>query len=495
MLLIRADAGLEIGTGHVMRCLALAQAWMELGGSATFVMATEVPEIESRLKSEGFSVRSICAAPGSVEDADITVEMAIDMNACFVVVDGYHFSSEYQKKIKDSAKHLLFLDDYGHAEYYHADLVLNQNIYARDEIYKKRDPATDLLLGSPHVLLRREFWSWQGWRRTNLQVAHRVLVTLGGSDPENVTLKVIDSLRDLHGIELTVVSGGGNSHLESLEAAIKQSEVPIQLHKNATNMPELMARADLAIISGGTTSWEAAFMGLPCLIVIIAENQVQVAEKLGDTGAAVNLGWYHHLSGPSLKRSVLELMTSSGARASMSRIGQELVDGQGTNRVIKAMLRRTIQVREAEERDCKLLYDWANEAEARAASFSPGYITWETHRAWFEEKLQDPNCLILICADFRAKSIGSVRFDIVGDEAIISINLDVRSRGKGLASLIIVRTVDYLFDKRPVSRVNAFVRHNNHRSARAFERSGFSNMGSKNIKGYDAWHYVLRVQR
>ncbi len=493
MLLIRADASPEIGTGHVMRCLALAQAWSDLGGGTVFVMAVEAPAIESRLKKDGFAVRRIRATPGSTKDAALTADLAINMKACFVVVDGYHFNAEYQKMIKDSGKLLLFLDDYGHAERYHADLVLNQNIYAREEIYEKRDSKTELLLGSPFILLRREFWCWRGWKRTNPKTARKVLISLGGSDPDNITLKIVTSLQalTLNGVEVRVVAGGGNAHIAELAKASNQSTGSIRLEKNVTNMPDLMAWADLAIISGGTTSWEAAFMGLPSLIVVIAENQVQVAKKLGETGGAVNLGWHHELTGSSLQKAISDLMVNFRARDDISRIGQSLVDGQGTTRVIKAMIKRIIQIRAAIVSDCELVYEWANEAEAREASFNSESITWDAHRTWFEEKLQDPNCLILICTSDDGKPFGVVRFDLMGDEAIMSINLDSRFRGRGLASLIIVRTVDMLFEKSCVSKVNAFIKRQNRRSVRAFERSGFLRMDSKNIKGNDAWHYMI----
>ena len=281
-----------------MRCLALAQAWKNIGGNAIFVMAGELPEIECKLKGDGFAVHRIYAKLGSENDAALTADLAIALKACFVIVDGYHFGSEYQERLKKAKLHLLCIDDYGHSDFYHADLVLNQNIYASEELYKERDFKTELLLGSQFVLLRREFWSWRGWQRTNPEIARKVLVTLGGSDPDNVTLKVLDSLKYLTAYEadVVIVVGGGNAHYSTLEVASRESQAPIRLVRNAANMPELMAWANMAIISGGTTSWETAFMGLPSLIVIIAKNQVKVAEKLAENGVAANLGDHHDLS-------------------------------------------------------------------------------------------------------------------------------------------------------------------------------------------------------
>jgi UDP-2,4-diacetamido-2,4,6-trideoxy-beta-L-altropyranose hydrolase len=492
-LLIRADASPEIGTGHVMRCLSLAQAWKDAGGCAIFAMAGEMPEIEHRLMGDGFTVHHIIAEPGSEKDAALTADLAILLYACFVVVDGYQFGFGYQMRLKKAGQHLLFIDDYGHAEFYSADLVLNQNIYAREELYKDRYFKTDLLLGTPFVLLRREFLSWRNRIRKNPDKAGKILVTMGGSDPDNVTLKVLSSLQSLtaNGIEVVVVVGAGNAHNAALQAVAKQSQVPVRLVRNVSNMPELLAWADMAIISGGTTSYETAFMGLPSLIVIIAANQVRVAEKLAEIGASVNLGWYHNLSGECIQKTVEDLQVNCKARESMSQIGKQLVDGRGTTRVIKAILGRVITVRVAVESDCKQIYKWANDVDTRAASFNSCPIDWDVHCNWFSQKLQYPNCLLLICGDDRGNSLGMVRFDLAGDEATISINLDPNMRGRGLAGFIIIRTIDELFKIYNISTVSAFIKPQNHRSVKAFERAGFSEIGLTTIRGYEARYFMI----
>src|SRR5207249_1652332 len=126
----------------------------------------------------------------------------------------------------------------------------------------------------------------------------KVLVTMGGSDPDNVTLKVIQALPqvEVQGLEATVVIGGTNPHYRELEAAILQLPLPIRLERNATNMPELMAWADIAVSAGGTTLWELAFMGLPNLVVVLADNQRPAAAHLGAIGAITNMGWHGSVS-------------------------------------------------------------------------------------------------------------------------------------------------------------------------------------------------------
>ena len=342
-LLIRADAGTQIGIGHVMRCLALAQAWQDTGGRVVFLMATESPPLEARLRSEGMEVVHLPVQPGSTDDAIQTANHARQVGANWVVVDGYHFGAGYQRVIKDHGLHLLFIDDIGHAEHYYADLVLNQNIHAHEGLYKSKEPYTRLLLGTRYVLLRREFLKWRGWKREIPEVARKVLVTMGGSDPDNVTLKVIQALQqvDVDGLEAIVVVGGSNPHYEELQSVAQKSRFPIRLESNVTQMPELMTWADVAISAGGSTCWELAFMGMPTVALILARNQCPIAERLDTVGVAVNLGWYEDVSPKKLAQVVMQLLKAPRTRAEMSQCGRQLVDSMGSDRVIQALQRRT----------------------------------------------------------------------------------------------------------------------------------------------------------
>ncbi len=182
-ILIRADATPQVGTGHVMRCLALAQAWREGGGRALVACASMTPALEARLWDEGIAVARLASDSGSAQDAAETLALARREGAAWAVVDGYGFSGEYQQAIARAGLPLLAVDDYGHADHYWAGLVLNQNLDASDALYPSREPATQLLLGTSYALLRLEFWPWRGQARPAEAIARRVLVTMGGPIP------------------------------------------------------------------------------------------------------------------------------------------------------------------------------------------------------------------------------------------------------------------------------------------------------------------------
>lgn len=338
-LVIRVDASTQMGTGHLMRCLALGQAWRDSGGHVVFAMAMKAPKLEMRLQSEGMEVIHLPARPGGDDDAIQTVQLTQQRGASWIVADGYHFGADYQRIIKEAGLRLLFIDDDGQAEPYYADIVLNQNLHARESFYARKESYTRLLLGIRYVLLRREFLQRREWRREIPEVAREVLVTLGGGDPDNVTMKIVQALQRMKvdGLEAVVVVGGSNPHYEELQSAIKDSQISIRLQRNVTNMPDLMAGADLAISSGGTTVWELAFMGLPALVGVIAPIEELLLDGLKQQCLFIHIGWFSQLSVEQLAEALIAAMEDRKMRNHASFLGRKLVDGYGADRVLEAM--------------------------------------------------------------------------------------------------------------------------------------------------------------
>ncbi|MBL1198519.1 MAG: UDP-2,4-diacetamido-2,4,6-trideoxy-beta-L-altropyranose hydrolase [Nostoc sp. GBBB01] len=487
-LLIRVDASTQIGTGHVMRCLALAQAWQDAGGQVIFVMATEAPDLKTRLQSEGMEVIHLPIEIGSAEDAEETAKLARQFDANWVVVDGYQFGTKYQEIIKEFQLKLLFLDDFGHAKQYYADIVLNQNIHADEGLYVSRQPYTQLLLGTSYSLLRREFWQWREWERSLPLVAKKLLITLGGADPDNVTLKVIQGLQqvEVEGLEAVVVVGASNPHYEQLLVLSQESKFPIHLKRNVTNMPELMAWADVAVTAGGSTCWELAFMGLPSIVLILAENQRAIAEKLEAMGVVVNLGWHENVSTLEIALRVTQLLITAGSREKMAKCSQELVDAKGSSRVLSYLKDNFFQLRSVRQDDCQLLWEWSNAPEVRAVSFSSKPILWEDHIQWFKSKLINPNCIFYIAINNNNIPIGQIRYDIENYEATVSISIDPKFRNQGYGSRLIKLGCKQLFSNFDITRINAYIKPNNQVSIKAFFKAGFQSMGISIIQGYQA---------
>ena len=291
-LIIRADASTRMGTGHVMRCIALGQAWQDAGGNVSFVSCCDSDGIKKRIREEGFTLVELPDAyPRSEEDLSTTLELATQSGATWVVVDGYHFDLAYQQAVRQAGLKLLYVDDYNHLQEYDADILLNQNIGAEEFEYCC-NPECRSLLGLRYVMLRREFRSLGSKEECEGAVKH-VLVTMGGSDPDNATLQVIKAfLRlDVESLLIRVVVGTSNLHLESLRNAIKGQSMQIELLTAVNDMSTLMQWADFAISAAGSTCWELASVGIPFATVILAENQQGIANGLETCCQLKCLGW------------------------------------------------------------------------------------------------------------------------------------------------------------------------------------------------------------
>ncbi len=327
-LLIRADAGPTIGIGHLMRCLALAQAW---DGPVRFLTACDQPTLLDRIAEEGFALELLPASHPDPADWPATAAALSATPGVCVVLDGYHLDTDYQRRVRQTGHPLLVIDDMVHLAGYEADLLLNQNLHARPEMYADLTDA-QLLLGSRHVLLRQAFFS----ARTQRQIpprARNLLVTLGGSDPSNQTAKVIAAVGmiDDPGLAVTLVIGASNPH------DYNPDDPRISLLRATDQMPALMAAADLVVSAAGSTCWEIAYMGLPAILLTVVDNQQGIASHLEQAGCAIDLGLQTDVCAAQIAQALESLLASAEARRKMSAAGATLIDGQGASRVAAAL--------------------------------------------------------------------------------------------------------------------------------------------------------------
>jgi len=341
-LLVRADADTRRGTGHVMRCLALAQVWQAHGGAVVFISRCDSAALRERILASGADL--IALAPNDPVEADTesTLIQLAQREAALLVLDGYHFGFEQQEMLRVSGHPLLVVDDTAHLDRYRADILLNQNLGATT-LHYRCDPETTRLLGPAYAMLRPEFAHWRRRFRSVRGVARKILVTLGGSDPSNFTARAIEALAQLDTplLEVRVVVGPANPHLAELKAQADKFAPRVQLLSPVADMAELMTWADLAVSANGTTSWELACLGLPALTVIMAENQRPIAEELDALEVVQNLGWHADVSVQRLASAVDILQYSTFRRLRMSERGRTLVDGRGAERVAQTLFERS----------------------------------------------------------------------------------------------------------------------------------------------------------
>lgn len=347
-LIVRADATSRTGMGHLTRCLALIEAWRRRGGEATVLTAAENDLVMSRIIEAGAVARALDRSHPDPMDLNKTLELLrFDADESgsvpWLVLDGYDFDPVYQAAIREAHQPVLVIDDMAHHDRYHASVLLNQNIDAGTLKYES-DEDTLCLLGTDYILLGSQFLSRGPAERDVPPVAQRILVTLGASDPHQITSTVVAALRSIDQVAflVRVVVGATNRNMSSVAQSIEEASDRhhFELVHDSRDMPALMTWADLAVSAGGSTTWELAYMGVPSVVLVLADNQAAVAGGLDRAGVALSLGPFSERDVDRLSQAIWQLACDPERRRGMRQRGRALVDGGGAGRVVDALLAR-----------------------------------------------------------------------------------------------------------------------------------------------------------
>ena len=337
--LFRTDAIAATGTGHAMRCLALAQALAVHGASSRFLMTGVPPLLALRISGEGFPIEPHDHPLGSEADAAATARVARRIGARWIVLDGYAFTDGYIDILQGSGIPVLVIDDLGKLSRYACALLVNQNLHADRALYPGVDASTRLLLGTRYMMLRREFWRYRDTPRTARGGSPRILVSMGGSDPQDHASRAIEAIERLEcpGIEATVVVGAANPRLERLRRRAFGSGAEIAVLHNVEDMAALMRDADLAVAAAGTTVWELAYMGVPMLLGSTVEAERVLARRLAQYQGCLYVGDFRDCAPEELADAIEGLVKGAALRRALAAAASTLVDGKGGERIVTAM--------------------------------------------------------------------------------------------------------------------------------------------------------------
>lgn len=332
-IIFRVDGYSNIGIGHLMRCVALADGLSRKGFRIIFCIKPIDRILIDEILKSNFTISEIPVGLTLEEDAEWVISEIEKYKARIVVLDGYHFDNNYFYSIKQKTFFLVCIDDLAE-NFQYSDLIINQNIYAIEAMYSTNifKPAR-LLLGPKYALLRLEFKELHDSARTFKKVSN-ILITFGGSDSENQTLKTLKALEGIKGnFNIAVVLGVSNHNVNSISDYVSLSKKNIKIINNSKDMHNLMLKADIAISGGGVTTWELCCLGLPMLQIILASNQEEIVNELERKGASVKLGWYKDVFENDIRVAILDLIGDVDRRRAMSCCSRSIVDGKGVERV------------------------------------------------------------------------------------------------------------------------------------------------------------------
>ena len=356
ILVIRTDATDRTGLGHAMRCLALAQAFRKKSNKIIFAGRFTSEPVVKRFRDEGVEIFRIDNTSPDSGDLKQTLSLLYSIRENYrdlslkeaknrypddvwIVLDGYHFSNDYQLRLKQEGYSLIVVDDIAHLSHYYADILLNQNIYA-SELNYSYDPNTELLFGPEFALIRNEFEQVRKTSQKDVpEKAENILITFGGSDSKNMTLKTIQALNHLNDGKLNVkiFIGPTNRHIESIKKELSLSHFNYACFQDTENISTLMAWADMAITGAGGTCLELAYMGVPSITVAISDNQIRAAKGYEQAGIFSTLGWWENVDVCDLRLEIRDLIRNPERRATYRNTAQGLVEGKGATRIAESI--------------------------------------------------------------------------------------------------------------------------------------------------------------
>lgn len=353
-VVIRTDASLKIGSGHVMRCLTLGKALQKQGAEVSFICREHEGNLNGIIEKSGFSVFALPTSDEAIPEESNTlfhsqwlgVSQKQDANQCqriledvkpeWLIVDHYALDKTWQEKLRPFFQKLMVIDDLGDRKHI-CDVLLDQNYGSSAEKYKGLVPEyCQLLLGTDFSLLRPEFAEWRehSLQRRQSPKLQTLLITMGGVDADNYTGQILQILarsklpNELK--QIIVIMGASAPHLEQVQQLSQNLSVDAVVKTNVSNMAEIMANADLAIGAAGATTWERCCLGLPTIQVVVAENQRAVAQFLARERVVKILSNIVDDIPSSLFVPTKELK-------SLSEMSRKVTDGLGVKKVVKML--------------------------------------------------------------------------------------------------------------------------------------------------------------
>jgi spore coat polysaccharide biosynthesis predicted glycosyltransferase SpsG len=321
-LAIRADGGHGVGAGHVMRCAALADAWRRAGGRIEWFCRPLPPMLRALLERRGIVPRTVTDDWADIE------QWCRDHRGAWACVDGYGFA-DGPPRLRAAGARVLVIDDDARWGWYDCDAVLNQVIGA-EQIHYDVPPGTPRLLGSAYCLLRDEIAAGGQPHGDPAAEVRRVFVSFGGHDAHRQGARVAGIVtRALDRAHVDVAAG-------VMEDAALVPAARVTVHAG-TDLGGVMRQADLAVAAAGSVCWELAYLGIPSVLLVVADNQERVAHGLDAAGIARSLGWFDRVSDAALADAI-RACAGAAVRGVMSRNGRQLIDGHGGDRIVQALL-------------------------------------------------------------------------------------------------------------------------------------------------------------
>lgn len=464
-IIFRADGNSQIGLGHVIRSLALADMIKD-DFDCSFIIRNPLQTLKDQILKTCKQLIILDDPEDNISEAETIVNTKIKSDD-IVVLDGYHFNTAYQQVIKNKGCKLICIDDI-HSHHFVADVVINHAGGMQHNDYSISN-KTELHLGLSYALLRKPFIEIA---KSKVDISIReeaIFICLGGADPNNDTLGIIKQCEKIKGIEkIYIILGGAYMHHEELMSNIEHLTVPLEILSNLDDqqMVHYMSKCKMAIVPPSTISYEYLSVGGLLFLKVIADNQKGIIKYFLDEGVA--LDFEIQFDQVSTIDKINSLLPSTISKQ------KKYLDGNQPKRFKAIFNYLCLNSRKATLKDCKKYYDWANDPKTRLQSYNSDVIPYDSHEKWFSSRIDDKNSRLYIISLFN-EDIGQIRFQLQKNEATISYSLDQNHRGKRLSNLLLKKGIELIKEEFDDSlKIIGFVKNDNIASLKAFRNLNFS---------------------
>lgn len=465
----RADGNATMGLGHVIRSLALAEMSNDIF-ECRFIIRNPLEALEIEILKV---CESIIKLPDTSDDLAEATALASQFQAGDVIVlDGYHFMKSYQQVFKNRGLKVVCIDDI-YQSHFVADAIINHagGIKKWDYSFEK---YTKLFLGVEYALVRKPF---RVAAKSKAEKPNNLFICLGGADPENHTLEVLQKVEQTGETNTCyLVLGAAYLHQIPLSKFLENTTLQVELLNNlsAEEMVFYMNKCARAITPPSTVAYEYLSTGGTLFLKVIADNQININRYFLEAKLALN---FEEDFGKYGEESIEKFLQQQ----------PNLFDGNQKKRFRNIFYRLTTTARLAKSTDCRMYFDWANDPITRQQSFNSEPIIYENHELWFNNRLKDEQSILYVI-EFNRQPIGQVRFQLNQKEAVISYSLDKEYRGKGLGIWILKNGITAFRKNHSDYRIIGFVKFKNIASAKIFRALEFKEFVATELE--NAYKYI-----
>ncbi|ETT41088.1 GCN5-like N-acetyltransferase [Paenibacillus sp. FSL R5-192] len=480
---IRADASEQLGIGHVMRCLALSEELIKHDYEVIFICKEANPLITRLIREKGCDLLLI-DTPIFIDgehESEHVVQLIINgyhvEQEDWLIVDHYSLDITFEQNLRKVFANIMVVDDLADRSH-DCDILLDtsSNVSKRDT-YDRLIPSSAIqLLGPEYTLLRGEFIE----KRETLNPQdergiNNIFVCFGGTDPTNETIKTIKALQPImnENIQVNIVLGKPNLRIEQWMTRNKSEYMELFIQPDS--IAAIMSSSDLAICAGGGMTWERYCLGLPGLVIAVAENQLELAQQGQLLGIDKYIGQSESVQEQDITQIFMQTINHGEWLKEARNKAMALIDGKGASRVVKLLTEHTrrIELRDVGEGDVFFLWECRNETEARMNSAQIEEVTLNDHLRWLEQSKLNSERKLMVAWN-KSEKIAVVRLDKENLHAIVSINVAQEHRGKGFAQEILTeleRTASHW--DRSIRILQAVIKKQNHASIKTFIKAEY----------------------